>query len=73
MIKIVHEKEKCIGCGLCASICPEIFEISEDGRAHLKNSKKNEGGVELEIKESIPCINEAIDACPLKIIKLKRD
>ena len=23
----------CIGCGLCVSICPEVFEIGDDGLA----------------------------------------
>lgn len=26
-------KEKCIGCGLCPNLCPEVFELGEDGKA----------------------------------------
>lgn len=25
--------DSCIGCGLCASMCPEIFEMSDEGVA----------------------------------------
>ncbi|MFH1787577.1 MAG: ferredoxin [archaeon] len=46
-------KEKCIGCGACASICPEVFELAEDGKAKIKAQK------------DLPCVKEAIDSCPV--------
>ena len=54
MIKI--NKEKCIGCGMCESICPEVFEIGDDMKAKIKAQKK------------IPCVKEAISNCPVKAI-----
>ena len=50
-------KEACIGCGLCASICEEVFEMSNDNKAKVKSQKK------------LPCIKEAIDSCPVDAIK----
>lgn len=47
-------KEKCIGCGACASVCPQGFEI-KDGKAHVKDSKAK-------------CIKEAAESCPVDAI-----
>ena len=28
-----YVNENCIGCGLCESVCPEVFSLSDDGVA----------------------------------------
>lgn len=71
MPKIIHQRKKCIGCGACAAVCPEFFEISEkDGLATLKNSRKVEKVFELKIDE-VGCIKDAAEMCPVEIIKIK--
>jgi len=52
------DKEKCIGCGLCATICEEVFEMKDDGKSHVKAQKK------------IPCVKEAVEACPVDAISM---
>jgi ferredoxin len=54
MVKV--DKKKCIGCGLCKSICSEVFEIDDDGKAKVKEQKK------------LPCVKEAIENCPVEAI-----
>lgn len=54
MIKI--DKEKCIGCGSCAAICEEVFELGDDMKAKVKKQK------------NLPCVKEAIDSCPVNAI-----
>ncbi|NMM66013.1 ferredoxin [Clostridium sp. P21] len=27
------DKDTCIGCGLCPDICPEVFQMDDDGKA----------------------------------------
>lgn len=72
MAKVIYEREKCIGCGSCAVICPKYWEMAEDGKAKLKgleiNSKKS--NYELEVKE-IGCNQEAADVCPVQCIHVK--
>jgi len=31
------DKDLCIGCGACVALCPEVFELKEDGKAYVKN------------------------------------
>lgn len=54
MVKV--NKERCVGCGLCVSICPEAFEI-KNGKASVKAKGKNSN-----------CIKDAINQCPVKAI-----
>lgn len=54
MVKV--SKEKCIGCGLCASLCEEVFALGKDGKAYVKAQKK------------LPCVKEAIESCPTQAI-----
>lgn len=37
MAKVKIDKTKCIGCGACASLCPEVFKIGDDAKAEVKN------------------------------------
>jgi len=70
-MKIIHEIEKCIGCGSCAAVCPANWELGEDGKAHTLGAKKNpvNGNEELEIKQ-IGCNQDAADICPVQCIKI---
>ncbi|MFA5087394.1 MAG: ferredoxin [Candidatus Paceibacterota bacterium] len=72
MFKIIHERNKCIRCGACAAVCPELFEMSEkDKLAFLRGSKEKNNAYELECEE-MPCAKEAEDVCPVKIIKVEK-
>jgi len=70
-MKIIHERQKCIGCGSCAALCPKYWEMAEDGKARFLNSKKNQETKkdELEVQE-ISCNREASESCPVQIIHL---
>lgn len=69
-MKIIHEKKKCIGCGLCATLCPKFWEMGDDGKSKLLNSKKNgNGDYEIEANEAT-CNQEAADSCPAQCIKI---
>lgn len=73
MAKIIHEREKCIGCGSCAALCPKFWEMAEDGKSRLLESKEDPQteNHELEVEE-VGCNQEAADSCPVQCIIVVR-
>lgn len=33
------DKGTCIGCGLCTGICPEVFQMDDDGKAKASENE----------------------------------
>jgi len=69
-MKIIVERPKCIGCGSCAAVCPQYFEMAENNLAHLKDSIKNGENEELEVSDPA-CAKDAVEICPVQIIHLQ--
>lgn len=38
-MNVTIDKSVCIGCGACAAMCPDVFEMGSDGKSHVKNAK----------------------------------
>jgi len=68
-MRVILEKSKCIGCGSCVAVCSKLFEMGEDGKAHLKNSKTNSEKEILEIGEE-ECVKEAVEVCSVQAIHI---
>lgn len=60
MIAVV-DKSGCIACGLCISMCPEVFRFGDDGKA--------EGYAEVT-EPLLDSAHEACDGCPVTVIAL---
>jgi len=55
--------ETCIGCGLCVSICPEVFELGADMIAKV---------ILDEIPDNLAAsVQEAASACPVEAITVE--
>lgn len=53
----------CIGCGSCASVCPEVFRMNDEGLAEAYSNPVPQ--------ESEEKVQEAADLCPVEAILLE--
>ncbi len=58
MVKV--DQNKCIGCGMCASLCPEIFQMNLNGKAEVVSSQENDSAL------------KASEACPVEAISINK-
>jgi ferredoxin len=61
-MKAIVDEETCIGCGLCAETCPEVFEMNEDkARVKVDEVPAGVGG----------SCKEAAENCPVEAIQIE--
>jgi ferredoxin len=59
--KIIIDEDLCEGCETCVELCPDVFELGENGKARVKNSNALD-----------TCnIEEAVGSCPAGALKLE--
>lgn len=62
-MKVVLNRDACIGCGACAALCEDIFEIDNEGFSKV---------IKEEVKdEEVELTRDAIESCPTGAITLE--
>ncbi|MFY9176710.1 MAG: ferredoxin [Caldicoprobacterales bacterium] len=60
-MKVYVDQDLCISCGLCISICDEVFSWNDDDKAQA---------IDQEIPEELTDdVEEAVESCPTEAIK----
>jgi ferredoxin len=62
-MRVVINEELCTGCGVCESLCPEVFKMEDDEKAHVVNQ---EGCGDCDCQE-------AVDSCPSEAISMEEE
>lgn len=63
-MKAYVDKDLCIGCGVCPTVCPEVFEMDASGVAVVIGER-----VPSEAEDSAVSAQEQ---CPVEAIKVER-
>jgi len=61
-MRVTVDEDTCIGCGLCAEECPEVFEMNDD-KVRVKVDEVPE-----DVTESC---KEAAENCPVEAIQME--
>lgn len=64
-MKVSIDKTKCAVCGSCVAICPEVFEIKDDGVVDVKMEYQ---GVDITDPVLQDKVRQAASACPASAI-----
>jgi ferredoxin len=64
-MKVSVDPEICAGFGICVGICPEVFELHDDGYATVLV-----GEVPTELKD---LVRRAASQCPAQAISISED
>lgn len=63
MKRAIVDKDLCIGCGVCAEVCPRVFEMRNDDKAQAKT-------ISVAPEDEISC-RDAADQCPTSAITIE--
>lgn len=59
-MKVYVDKDTCIGCGVCEGICPDVFKMTDDGKAEA-----------IVPETETACAQDAADSCPVQAITVE--
>ena len=62
-MKVKVNQDSCIGCGACAAICEDVFEINDSGVSEAK--------VDVVPEDKEEACREAMESCPTAAIEEK--
>ncbi len=61
-MKIIIDNDRCEGNAVCMKVCPEVFEVGDDDRAHLRIQNPSE---DLRAK-----VEAAVRRCPRQALAI---
>jgi ferredoxin len=63
-MKVKVDSNSCIGCGACVAVCPNVFDLTDEGYAAAKVSEVAE-------EDKASC-GEAMEGCPVSAISAEQ-
>ncbi len=74
MFRIIHHRQKCIGCNACVEVAPNRWRISKkDGKSVLIEGKEKKGIYNAQVSDDELAENLiASQNCPVNIIRIEK-
>ncbi|MGW5514370.1 ferredoxin [Nocardia africana] len=64
MMKVIVDRAKCTGLGICESLAPAFFEIDDNGElVQLKEGITD---------DELAAVEEAVQGCPTEALRIER-
>lgn len=60
-MQVIVNQDLCIGCGICANMCPSCFQMKDDMKSYV---------VEDSDCSAEECCEQATSACPVQAIEI---
>ena len=57
------DQDKCLRCGMCTGICPDVFQFDDEGNIKVNNEKIN----------NLDEVMEAVSSCPVTAISKEEE
>ncbi|WP_040794845.1 ferredoxin [Nocardia higoensis] len=64
-MKLIADRNRCEGHGMCEALAPELFHVDDDGIVTLTSDTVAEADREI--------VELAVDSCPVQALSLARD
>ncbi|MFW5898367.1 MAG: ferredoxin [Candidatus Saliniplasma sp.] len=71
MYKVKIDQETCIGCGMCVSTCPKVFELNDTIKSSVVEKYRKDSEDQGKVPKRIKCVEEAEDNCPVDAITVE--
>ena len=57
------DQDKCLRCGMCTGICPDVFQFDDEGNIKVNNEKI----------DNLDEVMEAVSSCPVTAISKEEE
>lgn len=62
MSRVLVDRDRCVGSGVCESLAPEVFELDDDGGLVVHRSEPDQG--------QLGTVHDAVQSCPTRALSL---
>lgn len=61
-MKATIDRDGCIGCGMCADICPDVFRMDDEDKAEVYADVTD---------DTLADAVNAVESCPVSVIEME--